>query len=414
MFPKLFYASLVLSALSLRADTIEGQNDAQQRDNKALQEWINAKRQVTVKEIGGALSISGEVRFEYQAINETCNGIAQRGVHGAQTKNGYPLATNAFDVEVNLMFDYRTDRTWANIKIEFDNNAGIYGGDSNKVRLEKALLGGRMYESDTMNVEGELGRRSLGNYLDSKLQFRSLSDGVLIRLQKGFEKAGDFFFKASAFIIDERNNHFGYCSEIGMLDIGSTGLYLKYNVIDWATKRSIPTLGVNFDFLISEGIIGYRFIPSFVDKMTNFYAGYLYNHLAKKLFISNYKKLNMGAYAGFTIGQLRKIGDWSFDANYQILQSQAVPDFDMAGIGLGNSSDSGFYTVKIDGKDGPITSPKDAAGNGNFQGYQLSLDYQLTDAIIMQQMWTQSWTLDKDVGPYRKYKQYEIEFIYGF
>jgi hypothetical protein len=87
-FPKLFACGLMLTSYGLFADTIEGQTDVQQRDNKALQDWINAKRQVTVKEIGGALSISGEVRFEYQCINEKINGIAQRGIHGAVTKDG--------------------------------------------------------------------------------------------------------------------------------------------------------------------------------------------------------------------------------------------------------------------------------------------------------------------------------------
>lgn len=414
IFPKLFAAGLLLASPSMFADTIEGQSDVQQRDNKALQDWINAKRQVTVKEIGGALSISGEVRFEYQAINEKVNGIAQRGIYGAVTKDGKPLPTNAFDVEVNLMFDYKTDRTWASIKLEFDNDAGIYGGTVNKIRLERAYLGGRIYESDTLNVDAELGRRALGSFLDSRLQFRNNSDGVLIRIEKAYETAGDFYFKGAAFIIDERNNHYGYAAEIGMLQIATTGLYLKYNIIDWDAKRSIVQQPVNFDFIISEAIIGYRFVPSFIDKMTSFYAGFLYNHKAKKLAISRNRKLNMGGYAGVTIGQLRKMGDWSFDANYQALQSQAVPDFDMAGIGLGNSSDSGFYNTKLDGKGSAVTSPKDAAGNGNFQGYSLTLDYQMTDAIIFQQNWMQSWTLNKDIGPYRQYKQYEIEFIYAF
>ena len=414
-FPKFFAASLVLSSSILTADTIQSENSAQQRDNKALQEWINAKRQVTVKEIGGALSISGEVRFEYQGINEKVNGIAQRGIGGKVTSDDKrPLATNLYDVEVNLMFDYRTDRTWAAIKVEFDNDAGVFGGTSNKVRIEKAYLGGRAYDSDTMNIDAELGRRSLGNYLDSKLQFRVNTDGVLIRLEKGFEIAGDFFAKGACFIVDERNNHYALVTEIGMMEIASTGLYAKYSLIDWNLKRSLADLPLNFNFVISQGILGYRFVPKLYNKMTGIYAGFLYNHQAKKIFISNYKKLNMGGYLGFTIGQLRKQGDWSIDANYQVLQSQAVPDFDMAGIGFGNSSDSGFYNTKINGKGTPVVSPKEAAGNGNFRGFSVSLDYQMTDTIVFQQMWMQTITLDKSVGPYRQYKQYEIEFIYAF
>lgn len=415
IFPKLFAAGALFASYGLHADTIEGQNDVQQRDNKALQEWINAKRQVTVKEIGGALSISGEVRFEYQCINEKVNGYAQRGIGGQVYNKDFPYPTNLFDVEVNLMFDYRTDRTWAAIKIEFDNDASVFNGSLNKIKLEKAYLGGRIYDSDTLSVDAELGRRSLGNYLESKLQYRSFSDGVLFRFEKGFEKAGDFFAKGAVFLIDDRNNHFGYNAEIGMLEIASTGLYAKYSFIDWNAKRSLGVkLPVNFNFVISQAILGYRFVPSLINKMMSIYSGFLYNHQAKRIAISNYKKANMGGYAGLTIGQLRKQGDWSWDMNYQILQAQAVPDFDMAGIGLGNTADRGFYTVNINGTGGKVTSSKDAWGNGNFQGYMLSLDYQITDTIIMQQMWMQSWTLDKSIGPYRTYKQYEIEFIYAF
>lgn len=415
IFPKLFAAGALFASSGLFAETIEGQNDIQQRDNKALQEWINAKRQVTVKEIGGALSISGEVRFEYQCINEKVDGYAQRGIGGQVYNKDFPYPTNLFDVEVNLMFDYRTDRTWAAIKLEFDNDASVFNGTLNKIKLEKAYLGGRVYDSDTFSVDAELGRRSLGNYLDSKLQYRSFSDGLLFRFEKGFEKAGDFFAKGAIFIIDDRNNHFGYNTEIGMLDIGSTGLYAKYSFIDWNARRSFtPNLPVNFDFVISHAILGYRFVPSIINRMFAAYTGFLYNHQAKRLLISNYKKSNMGGYAGITIGQLRKKGDWSWDMNYQILQAQAVPDFDMAGIGLGNTQDHGFYTKNLNGTGGKNLTAKDAYGNGNFQGYMLSLDYQLTDTIIMQQMWMQSWTLDKSIGPYRTYKQYEIEFIYAF
>jgi len=414
IFPKLCACGLILTSPMLFAETIEGQSDPQQRDNKALQEWINTKRQVTVKEIGGALSISGEVRFEYQGINEIVNQVRQRGVGGAVTKDGKPLPTNAFDIEVNLMLDYRTDRTWAAIKLEFDNDAGIFSGTTNKIRLEKAYLGGRMYEDDSLTVDAELGRRSLGTYLDSKMQFRSLSDGLLIRIEKVFEKAGDFFAKGSVFIVDERNNHFGYAGEVGLMEIASTGLYAKYNVIDWDARRAIAEQPTKFDFLISEAILGYRFIPQWLDKMFSVYVAGLYNHKAEKLVISRHRRLNVGGYGGFTIGQLRKTGDWSFDANYQVLQSQVVPDFDMAGIGLGNSSDAGFYNTKINGSGSIVTSPANAAGNGNFEGYMLSLDYQFTDAIIVQQQWLQSWTFNKSIGPERKYKQYEIEFIYGF
>lgn len=414
IFPKLFAYGLFLSSAQVFADTIDNQSDPQQRDIKALQEWIDSKRQITLKEIGGVLSISGEVRFEFQTRNEKSNGIRQRGVGGAVYKDGKPLATNMYDVEVNLMFDYRTDRTWSMIKIEFDNDAGIFGGTNNKVKLEKAILGGRIIESDTFTFDGELGRRGLGSYFDSKLEFGSLSDGAFLRIEKAFEVAGDLYLKGNVFLVDERNNHYGYAAELGFLEIASTGLYMKYNIIDWDAKRSIIEQPTNFDFIISQGILGYRFVPKLYDKMTQVYAGYLYNHAAKKLHISKYRKLNQGGYIGLVIGQLRKMNDWTFDINYQVLQAQAVPDFDMAGIGLGNTVGAGFYNTKLDGTGSLVTSPKNAAGNGNFRGFAVTLEYLLTDTINMQQQYMQSCTLDKGIGPYRTFKQYEIEFIYAY
>ena len=47
---------------SIMANTIDNDQDNRLVDINALQEWMNTKRQVTIKEIGGNLSLSGEVR----------------------------------------------------------------------------------------------------------------------------------------------------------------------------------------------------------------------------------------------------------------------------------------------------------------------------------------------------------------
>src|SRR5580704_6832694 len=77
---------------SLHASTIERSQDVDQKDVNAVREWINTKRQVTVRELGGALSISGEVRTEMQSTGETRNGINQRGKHAAIIQgNDHPV-----------------------------------------------------------------------------------------------------------------------------------------------------------------------------------------------------------------------------------------------------------------------------------------------------------------------------------
>ena len=404
---------------SLSADTIDEGDDIDARDINALREWINTKRQVTVKELGGALSIAGEVRTEFQSTGETRNGIKQRGVGGAVLGvGGIPIPQNGFDIEVNIMMDYRADRTWGSIKLEFDNDAGVFSGTLNKLKLEKAYWGARMVDADAYTIDAELGRRRMSTIVDSKIEFNSFFDGAWFKYDHGFENLGDLYVHAGAFIINEHKEQFGYVGEIGMLNVGMTGFYTKYSLIDWDTKDfHNNVVKRRFDFIVSQLILGYKFVPNNLKKIVQIYLAGLCNHRARGRKITDHKKVNLGGYAGFSIGEIRKKGDWAFDANYQVLQAQCIPDFDSQGIGLGNSINSGFYTVNVndfDGLPGGKNTRKTAGGNVNYRGFQLTLDYLLTNQLDMQQSWQQAITLDHAIGPFRRFKQYEIEFIYGF
>lgn len=408
-----FLATLTCLTSGLLASTIERSEDIEQKDINAVREWINTKRQVTVKEIGGALSLSGEVRTELQSSAETVGGKKQRG-SGAREFDDRRFPTNTFDVEVNLMLDYRTDNSWTAIKLEFDNDAGIESGTLNKIKLEKAYWGVRVVAGDTYNFATELGRRRMSTILDSKLEFNSFFDGAWFRYDQSYDPFGDFYIHFGAYVINENKNQYGYLGEIGILNVGGTGFYTKYSLIDWDTKHLASKLRrMRYDFIVSQLLFGYKYLPARLQKIVQFYIAGLWNAKAHKLPISHHKRANWGAYAGVSIGELKKKGDWAFDINYQVLAAQCVPDFDVSGIGLGNTSNSGYYTKFVTGGGGG-NKRKKAGGNVNYRGFQMTLDYLLTSQLNFQQSWQQSITLDDAVGPFRRYKQYEIEFIYGF
>lgn len=397
------------------ASTIDVSDDVDQKDINAVREWINTKRQVTVRELGGALSISGEVRTEFQSTSEVLNGVKQRG-HGAPKfiDDKHHIPTNAFDIEVNLMLDYRTEGSWASIKLEFDNDAGIDSGTFNKLKLERAYWGVRAIEGDTYTFDIEMGRRRMSSIVDSKIEFNNFFDGIWFRYEQGYDPIGDLYLHAGVFVINENKNQFGYLGEIGVLNVGGTGLYTKYSLIDWNTKDLHESdLNQRFDFLVSQLLIGYKFLPHRLQKVVQVYVAGLCNSNARKHEISHHKRANMGGYIGFSIGELKKKGDWAFDINYQVLAAQCVPDFDVQGIGLGNAANRGFFTKNIKGTGGR-NKPEEAGGNVNYRGFQMTLDYLLTNQLNMQQSWQQAITLDDDIGPFHRYKQYEIEFIYGF
>ena len=60
-----------------------------------------------------------------------------------------------------------------------------------------------------------------------------------------------------------------------------------------------------------------RSIPEKWKKNIDIYLAGLYNHKAHRGAITGHKKENRAAYAGFTIGELKKKGDWSLDTNYK-------------------------------------------------------------------------------------------------
>src|SRR5579872_5683986 len=84
----------------------EEKRGANHGDMEALRRWLDDKRMITVKELGGDLSLSGEVRAEFQNLQEKVGSKEVRGV-------GKPFPGQVWDVEVNLILDYRTDYTWA-------------------------------------------------------------------------------------------------------------------------------------------------------------------------------------------------------------------------------------------------------------------------------------------------------------
>lgn len=380
-------------------------------DMEALRRWIRDKRLVTVKEIGGDLSLSGEVRAEFQDTNEVKHGVRQRGPGGAVSKPQY-----AWDLEVNIMIDYRTDRTWAAIKLEFDNDMGVRSGTVNKIRLEKGYLGGRLVPGDTFTLDGEVGRRYLYNVFDSKIEFSSLFDGVLFRFNKAWPSIGDYYFNIGSLIVDDKTNHYAYVSEMGGLRIANTGLNMKYSIIDWYKPYANELNNLRYKFLVSQFLTSYQFYPEWMGKkLVKFYAAGLCNHLAHGVDQTHGKMQRYAWYAGLSLGLVKKQYDWAIDANYQWTQAQSVPEFDCSGIGRGNAAGVGFYTNNSDGNpESGATTWETAVGSTNYKGFEIEALYAFTDNLTVLQNFRYSTTLNKNIGPNLRYKQYEMELIYAF
>lgn len=377
---------------------------------KELKEWITAKKQtVGIKSLGGELTFSGEVHAGMDSSNEVVNNVRQRGAGGAVDG----ASSREYNVEVDLLMNYRADVTWATAKIKFKNKAGAISGTADKVSLDRAFFGVRFIEGDTYMMALEAGRRRLNYTFDSKIQFRAFMDGLVYKYDQSIDNVGDLYFYGGPFVVDFTSDHYAYIFELGALNIGNTGIYTKYSFIDWDTKHySNPLKDHRFDFMNSQLTLGYKIIPSWLGKVLTIYAAGLINSAAKRLAITDYKKANLAWYIGFSMGEARKQGDWSIDIDYQYVMPQAVPDYDSAGIGRGNAAGVGFYSV--DGKNKVPTTRKTAVGGGNYKGFEITYLYLFTSNFTLRQTYQTSVRQDKSVGPIFHYKQYGLELVYLF
>lgn len=421
-FPRALFQvalSLGISFSAVAAPDVEYVNKQNENDMDALRRWLNDKRLITVKELGGDLSLSGDVRAELQATNEKKNGVQQRGGGGA---TGAPMY--AWDIDASLMLDYRTDYTWASLKLRFDNDMGVKTGTLNRIKLQKAYLGGRLVAGDTFTFDGEIGRRGLSNTYDSKIEFGALYDGILMRFNKAFPSIGDFYFNTGPFMISDKTNHYGYVGEMGLLRIANVGVNAKYSVIDWKKRFANPEKDLRYNFVVQQFLVSYQFNPDWIGKrLIKFYGAALTNLIADDLVLTrsstdgtlvNFGKQNWGWYTGVSIGTLKKAGDWAVDANFQWAQAQVVPDYDFMGIGRGNTAGVGLYTEEIANTSTIPTTAQTAVGPCNYYGFEIDCLYAFTDNLSVEENYKWSRTLNQSLGPDLKYQQFEVEFIYAY
>ncbi|MEM7175022.1 MAG: hypothetical protein AAF443_03725 [Chlamydiota bacterium] len=407
--------SAVVSSFALEGETdLEDINKYLDRDDiDALKEWVRERKQhVKVKKPPGSLVLSGEVRTELQSTNEKLNKVKQLGSGGAVPGT----SARTWDIEVRLQLDYKTERTWAQARLRFDNDAGTRSGTTNRLKLDRAFLGGKIINASDYSIKLQAGRWDLSLYFDSQIQFLSLMDGILFLYDHALDWAGDFYLHGGPFVVDEKIDQFAYVGEVGLLNIGKTGLYSKVAFIDWDTKNTSKKdveselRNREYRFRNWQVIVGYKWTPALLGKGVDCFVAYLINTAAKRLPVTANKKANMAWYTGFRIGSVKKQWDWSFQFVYEWLQAQSVPGFDVLGVGRGNAAKVGLY-----GKGTTLfNSPSQARGNTNYRGLSAILQYMLTDNITVYQRWRQSTRLSSAIGVPFSYKQYEIELIYGF
>jgi len=421
------------------------EEDLNERDFDALRDFLKTKRTIDTKEKAENLSISGDVRTEWRHMIERQDGHNLRGGK-AVNRNGLPVSRNDFDIEFNLRFDYVCERAWAVMHLQFDNNAGIEpsdcgcgdsfaalkkkhkiavinpqgeggSGECDDICLKRAYLGYNIYTNGCSRFDVELGRRKLYDIFDSKAQFLSRFDGLLLKYSSAWESVADWYVKLAGFLVDERVNHFAWGTEFGFLNIADSGFDLKYSFIDWM-KHGHNRCGVRHalatQFRISQWTAYYHLNPELLTIPAKLYAAFLYNHAARKTILTHHKKKNVAWYAGIKIGEVDKEGDWAIEIMYELVQAQAVPDFDAAGLDNGNVAGDCFTAETfIPTKNGGELIVL-RRGNTNFKGWRFEGLYALTDNLTLNPQFEWDCSEDKHIGGEHYFSKFELEVVYAF
>ena len=435
------------------------QEELEERDWDALRQYLRSRREDEKAESKSALLISGDVRADWRNKHEV---FRKENLLGGTAVDpfGVRRGSNKFDIEANLRLDYDLDKSWAVIQWQYDNKAGIddetncvesnflgdrtcycremFGsGSCGGLCLKQAFFGYNLYKCGETEFDIEIGRRNLYHVFDSKVQFLSRFDGVLLSYGGSEKKVMDYYFRLAAFVVDYKVSHFAWVTEIGVLNIYDSGFDFKYSFIDWRkngvnrcssriencqkeidckddcggkckhhcghkVKCGIHT-PPGTDFMISQWTAAYeiRKDTTCIKQPMRIFGAFLYNHNDPdpKCFVS---AQNKAWYIGYRIGEVRKENDWAFQAMYQWVEALSIPDLDMSGIGNGNTLDGLILT--------------DGFGNTNFKGWRFDGLYAFTDEISINARCEWSTQISRKLynGGLHYYRQIKVELIYAF
>lgn len=400
-----------------------------QRDFEAVMEFVNSKRTIPLDEKMSCLKISGDVKVEFLYRKEK-----ERNERVRSTRFLLPNFTT--EVEFDIFLNYKTDRTWSRVQLNYDDAFGVQstGNNTNTDRqglfgsgvfddlsLKQAYFGWNFYNcNDEHKLNVEIGRRRLYYIFDSRIEFNDYSDGVLLEYNRIYNKDWKLFAQVLGFVVDERVNHFAWATEFGALDFMEKGIDAMYSYIDWDTNsrnRAGFKHPLYFDFRISQISGAYNFKPEKDHpwhKPARLYGAWLINHAAPShpvtvqnkdrngnelppVTYTHLNRENMGWYLGFIIGEVKKKGDWSIDVNYQYVEAFSMPDREVHGIGRGNAKKH-FFEI-------------DQIGKTNYKGWHFEALYQITDCLFIDPTFEFSNQITKRFGGQHSFQKFELDLI---
>ncbi len=394
-----------------------------QKESWAVREWMKSKR-IALNNKTGDFSIAGDVKAKWRNVHQKLG--TQVVMPGPDTPSQWP--SNPFTIEFVLYLDYKADKTWASIKLDFDEAAGLFNGQANNLALVRANMGYHLYDDGRAIFDVIVGRQRSYELYSSQIQFNSTLDGFTGIYSTSLDSFADFNFQGGGYIFNAVQSHPVWIFQLGLHDILDTGFYTEYAFCDWhkntlRTSFTNPAGGAPYiagsekwAFQTNQFVLGYDFNPEVFGRDVRLFGGILWNALARKRVmeaLSNGKtknSQNLGGWVTLRMGSVQKAGDWAFQTQWQVVQPYAVPDWDVSGFGRGNATSSSLFGFTN------FAKPQNFPGNGNanYNGFEIDLLYSVTNELVLEMRIQRSLATTKGIGRDSKYTNFSLATIYAF
>lgn len=361
---------------------------------RELEEWL--KKNVRPRFVNTAdFDISAQINTGWTTIHDMLGARSQVGRAAGRPSNKY-------NADLLLDFSYVVGRAWVLARTSFRNSAGLFGGTTNSFSLNRAYIGYHFTTYGPFICDGMVGRNSLTKIYNSQLQYDSTCDGASLITSYMFGKIVDLRAIIGVYIQGSRAF---YIVRGGLFNIANIGLYYDYTYTHWGRIRpATANNGLNIKFNISQFLVGWEYKPKWLKKELKFFAALLKNTAATITNLSKGSRASMGGYVGMQLGTVKKQKDFSIQGQLQYCALQAVAPWDVSGISNGTAPVS-MYNA---------TSSRNLNGRTNFKGWEVILNYALTNQITLTGKLQRSVPFNKIIGQPFNYTSFKLESQYVF
>ncbi len=391
-----FLALTLFLSSSLFAQLTPSYSMTKRYSVRELEQWL--KKNVRPRFISPEeFNIAIQINAAWTTNHRTLGGVS---AVGATTGT----ASNSFNPGVNIDYRYAYGRGWISARTAFRNTGGLFRGTANSVALTRANMGYHFTVRGPFICDGTIGRNSFTKIYNSQMEFSGDIDGATLMSSYLFPKMADIRAAAGAYIRSARTY---WVIKAGFYNIANIGVYFDYTYAHWGSIRpNTPTTnGNNIKYNVSQFLVGWEYKPQWVNKDIQVFAALLVNDGAVVSVVSNGEREREAGYVGFQFGTVRKQNDFSIQGQLQFCRLQAIPPWNVNGIGTGARATGQIFTA---------LTPQTCNDSTNFKGWEAILNYAVTDELTLTGKLQRSVPMNKAIGIPFNFTSFRLETQYTF